>query len=208
MSDSQKTNINDRGENPAKSNPADSRKRIVSYAIPLLVFATLVALFIFGLHNDPTDLPAQRVGQSVPEFALPTLDDAGARVTPAQLLGKPYLLNVWATWCPTCYVEHPFLLKLAKEKGVRIIGVNYKDDAAKAHDYINKMGNPYELILVDSGRLGVDLGVYGAPETFVISADGKILYRRAGDVNESNWNDIIAPLMQDGKPVSLQGERQ
>ncbi len=171
----------------------------MKFIIPLLVFVVLVGFLLRGLFIDPRELPSQAIGRDVPAFALPTLDDANAVITPEQLKGKPYLLNVWATWCPTCYVEHPYLLQL-QQKGIRIVGVNYKDDTEKAKGYLQQMGNPYELVLVDEGRLGVDLGVYGAPETFLVNADGKILLRRAGDMNERVWQDEFLPLLEGQSP--------
>lgn len=165
------------------------------WLLPLALLALMLSLFVSGLHNDPTALPSVKVGKQIPAFELPTLDDPSVLVTPQQLLGQAYLLNVWATWCPTCYVEHPYLLKLAQDQGVRIIGINYKDDAEKARAYLQKLGNPYAQVLQDSGRFGIDLGVYGAPETFLISASGEILLRRAGDLNERVWQDEFLPLL-------------
>lgn len=166
------------------------------FLAPLLIFIGLLVLFFVGLGKDPTELPSVLTGKPMPAFALPVLGDETRTIGNADLAGKPYLLNLWATWCPTCYVEHPYLLQLAQQGKIRLIGLNYKDDRAKALQYLQRLGNPYETVLVDAdGMLGIDLGVYGAPETFLVSADGTILYRRAGDLNERIWQDEIVPLL-------------
>lgn len=166
------------------------------FLAPLLIFVALLVLFFFGLGKDPTELPSALQGKTMPAFSLPVLGEETRLLTDADLKGKPYLLNVWATWCPTCYVEHPYLLSLAQQGRIRLIGMNYKDEREKALQYLTRMGNPYETVIADAdGRLAIDLGVYGAPETFLVSADGVILYRRAGDVNERVWQDEIVPLL-------------
>jgi cytochrome c biogenesis protein CcmG/thiol:disulfide interchange protein DsbE len=107
------------------------------------------------------------------------------------------LLNVWATWCPACSVEHPYLVKLAKEKDVAIVGLNYKDDRNKALEWLSKLGDPYSINISDpEGRLGLDLGVYGAPETYVIDQQGIIRYRHVGIVDEKVWSQVLEPLMR------------
>lgn len=166
------------------------------YLVPLLIFALLVGVFWLGLGKDPTELPSALTGKPMPAFSLPVLGEEARQVSEQDLKGKPYLLNLWATWCPTCYVEHPYLLELAKQNRIRLIGLNYKDEREKALQYLSRLGNPYELTLVDAdGMLGINLGAYGAPETFLVSADGVILYRRAGDLNERIWQDEIVPLL-------------
>jgi len=133
----------------------------------------------------------------VPVFKLESLDQPGKTFDQSVLTdGKPLLLNVWATWCPTCRAEHQYLNTLAT-KGVRVVGLNYKDDRQKAINWLNTLGNPYALSLYDGdGMLGLDLGVYGAPETFLIDGHGIIRYRHAGDLNERVWNDEVKPLWQ------------
>ena len=166
-------------------------------AIPLALFLILALFLLRGLYMDPRELPSALEDKPLPEFALPVLQQPDRIVSKQDLLGKPFLINIWATWCPTCYVEHPYLHTLAKEKGVRIIGLNYKDEREKALNYLDKLGDPYELVLVDQkGRLGIDLGVYGAPETFLVSADGVILHRHAGDMNERVWQKEFLPRLQ------------
>jgi cytochrome c biogenesis protein CcmG/thiol:disulfide interchange protein DsbE len=130
----------------------------------------------------------------VPAFNLQDLAEQNKQYQQAIFTGQPMLLNVWATWCPTCYAEHQFLNQLA-EQGVKIIGLNYKDDRTKAVEWLNRLGNPYLITLYDGdGMLGLDLGVYGAPETFVIDAKGVIRYRHVGNVNADNWRESLQPL--------------
>ena len=147
--------------------------------IPLLGFGLLSVLLFRGLSLDPTALPAARLGQPFPEFAKPELQ-SGEAIGVADLSQRPALVNVWATWCYSCRVEHPYLLELASA-GVPIYGLNYKDDAVKARAWLTQLGDPYALNIVDvEGSLGLDLGVYGAPETYVIDRDGKIVHRHVG----------------------------
>lgn len=165
--------------------------------VPLAAFIVLSIFLWRGLYMDPRELPSVLENKPLPSFNLPVLQNKATIVSHTELIGKPFLINVWATWCPTCYVEHPYLHQLAEQKGVRIVGLNYKDDEKKALAYLDRLGNPYDLVLVDEkGRLGIDLGVYGAPETFLISAEGIILHRRAGEMNEKVWQTEFVPLLQ------------
>lgn len=170
--------------------------------IPLILFLLLAAALLWQLTrnangDDPTRLESALVGKPVPVFKLESLDQPGKTFDQSVLTdGKPLLLNVWATWCPTCRAEHQYLNTLAT-KGVRVVGLNYKDDRQKAINWLNTLGNPYALSLYDGvGMLGLDLGVYGAPETFLIDGHGIIRYRHAGDLNERVWNDEVKPLWQ------------
>lgn len=162
--------------------------------IPLAVFVVMAVLLLVGLKLDPNELPSVLIGKPVPEFSLPSLDDPGQNITPEDLKGKAYLLNVWATWCPSCKYEHPYLLKLA-EMGVPIYGINYKDDTDKARQLLEQTGNPYLRNIVDEeGILIMALGVYGAPETFIVDADGIIRYKLVGVVDEKVWTSEMAPI--------------
>ncbi|MGL6258006.1 DsbE family thiol:disulfide interchange protein [Vibrio sp. WXL103] len=169
--------------------------------VPLVAFLLLVGVFFIQLvknagGDDPTKLESVLVGQAVPEFRLEDLEQAGMQHDREIFVGQPLLLNVWATWCPTCYAEHTFLNQLA-EQGVKIVGLNYKDDRTKAIGWLRDLGNPYLISLFDGrGMLGLDLGVYGAPETFLIDAEGVIRYRHVGDVNARNWQDKLGPMYQ------------
>ncbi|NGZ13382.1 DsbE family thiol:disulfide interchange protein [Vibrio aestuarianus] len=169
--------------------------------IPLLAFLGLVAVFTTQLvknteGDDPTKLESVLIGKQIPEFRLEDLAEPGKLYDQSVFKGEPLLLNVWATWCPTCYAEHQYLNKLASD-GVKIIGLNYKDQRDKAVKWLNELGNPYLISLFDgNGMLGLDLGVYGAPETFLIDSDGVIRYRHVGDVNPTNWKDTLQPMYQ------------
>jgi len=168
--------------------------------IPLVLFLLLAAALMWQLTrnangDDPSKLESALVGKPVPVFKLESLDHPGKMYDQSVLRdGKPILLNVWATWCPTCHAEHQYLNTLA-EQGIRVVGLNYKDDRAKAIGWLNSLGNPYALSLYDGdGMLGLDLGVYGAPETFLIDGKGIIRYRHAGDMNDRVWNSEVKPL--------------
>ncbi|AFJ47229.1 DsbE family thiol:disulfide interchange protein [Shimwellia blattae] len=170
--------------------------------IPLAVFLVIAALLLWQLArnaggDDPTRLESALIGQPVPAFRLESLDTPGKYYQSTLLAGgKPVLLNVWATWCPTCRAEHEYLNQLAA-RGVRVIGLNYKDDGHKAREWLTTLGNPYVLSLSDaSGMLGLDLGVYGAPETFLIDGNGIIRYRHAGDLNARVWETTLRPLWE------------
>lgn len=163
--------------------------------IPLFIFMVLALLFWRGLGIDPSHMPSALVDKAVPPFSLTTVKDETRRVDESIFKGKVSLLNVWATWCVTCRVEHPFLVQLA-EQGVPIYGVNYKDDVAEARKWLKTLHDPYILSVVDSdGRLGIDLGVFGAPETYVVDAEGIIRHRHVGVVDERVWRQTLAPLM-------------
>ncbi|MDX1706661.1 DsbE family thiol:disulfide interchange protein [Pseudidiomarina sp.] len=169
--------------------------RWVVLALPLLVFLLLVGFLLRGLFSDPTELSSALVGKPVPQFELPDIYNPDVVYTEEVLQGRPMLLNVWATWCPTCRAEHDYLNQLAVQ-GVYIVGLNYKDDSrAKAVNWLNTLGDPYQLNLFDErGMVAIDLGVYGAPETFLIDADGYIQYRHVGDVNERVWSSTLKPM--------------
>lgn len=164
--------------------------------VPLALFLG-IALFLYrGLFLDPSELPSALIGKPFPAFALPSVTEPGKTITQADLLGKPALVNVWATWCPSCRVEHPFLNRL-REQGVLIHGVNYKDDNSAAQKWLGELHNPYQLNIADAaGTLGLDMGVYGAPETFFVDAKGIIRHKYVGVIDEQVWRSTLAPIYQ------------
>lgn len=163
--------------------------------VPLLVFIVLAALFWRGLSLDPSEMPSALVDRPLPNFELPRLADPQQTITKQEVIGKPVLLNVWGTWCVACRVEHPFLVQLA-EQGVPIYGINYKDDSEAARQWLVDLGDPYVANIVDAdGRFGIDLGVFGAPETYVVDAQGVIRYKHVGVVDEKVWVEHLAPIL-------------
>lgn len=168
-----------------------------SLFVPLGVFVLIIGIGFAGFSlNDPHQLPSALLGKPFPSFEATLLEDPQRRVTRDDLLGSPVLVNVWATWCPTCKAEHDELLWIGETTGLRIVGVNYKDDAAKARIWLESYGNPYDMVIQDpDGSLGVELGVYGAPETFLLDASGKVIYKRVGDINPRIWRDELGPLV-------------
>jgi cytochrome c biogenesis protein CcmG/thiol:disulfide interchange protein DsbE len=161
--------------------------------VPLFIFSLLAALLYSGLDGDPTELPTALIGKPVPPFELAELHD-GRKLNRQDLIGEVALLNVWATWCISCRAEHPTFMKIAKE--IPIYGLNYKDDDVKARQWLKNLGDPYRLTIVDTkGRLGLDLGVYGAPETYVIDRKGIIRHKRVGVVDDRIWQQEILPIV-------------
>jgi len=183
-------------------------------ALPFLIFAGLAGLFFYSLQTgDPSKLPSAMIGKPVPEFTLAPLDGLKAAdgapmqsFTAADLAeGQPTIVNVFASWCVPCLEEHPMLMALANDTDLRLYGINYKDDPASARRFLGRYGNPYARAGADrSGRVAIDFGVYGVPETYVISGDGKIAYRHVGPLTEKAINEKILPLMH--KPADKPSE--
>lgn len=168
------------------------------FIVPLIIFAALGLLLAYGLNLDPRKIPSPLIGKSLPAFSLPTVADPARKVGRDDMLGRVYLLNVWASWCVACRQEHPFLNELARNKTVAIIGLNYKDKREDALGWLGSLGNPYELSLSDTdGRLGIDLGVYGVPETFVIDKQGVIRYKQIGPLTPEDWEQKLLPLVRE-----------
>lgn len=165
------------------------------WILPVSVFAFIFLLLAKGLSLDPRLLPSTQIGKTLPEFSLPALNHPAEKRHKQDLVGQPFLLNVWASWCQACVQEQVFLMDLA-DQGVPIVGLNYKDKPADARHWLKEWGNPYQEVLEDlQGRVAMDLGVYGAPETFVIDAQGKILYRHVGVLDAESWHNTVQPLL-------------
>ena len=168
------------------------------FVIPIALFALLGVLLWSGLALDPRKTPSPLIGKPLPAFALPTLANPKRSLSPNDLRGRVYLLNVWASWCTACRQEHPVLLEIARQKGAPIVGLNYKDQRADALSWLKDLGDPYETSIVDlEGRFGIELGVYGVPETFVIDKEGVIRYKHIGPVTIETWQDKLLPLVRE-----------
>lgn len=173
-------------------------KRLVLF-IPLILFAGISVVLYFGLGRDPNDLPSNLIGKPVPAFHLPSLEAPGQTLSHDQLIGQPYILNVWASWCSTCVVEFPVLHAL-KARGIKIVGLNYKDSTDEAMNVLKELKNPYWLNVMDSdGRYAINLGVYAAPESFVVDAQGIIRHKVVGEITDTIWKTQLAPYFPNHK---------
>ncbi|MBH0064190.1 DsbE family thiol:disulfide interchange protein [Psychrobacter sp. SZ93C1] len=165
------------------------------FVIPLIVFLGFVVMLYMRL-GKPTDIVTNTaLERPVPTFELPLLSDTSRIMTNENLPDKPFLMNIWGSWCPTCIIEHPFLMQL-EERGVNLVGVNYKDDIGDALGYLNRGGDPFSMSIQDlSGQFALDLGLTGAPETFIVDGEGIIRQHIIGEINESNWQSRITPCL-------------
>ncbi|NUZ07134.1 DsbE family thiol:disulfide interchange protein [Piscinibacter koreensis] len=167
------------------------------FLIPLAAFVVLLGFLLVGLRLNPREVPSPLIDKPAPAFALPRLDDTTQTIRPADLRGKPWILNVWASWCVACREEHPLLVDFAKRNLVPIYGLNYKDQQADALGWLARFGNPYTASLFDAdGRVGIDFGVYGVPETFVIDGAGVIRLKHIGPLTPDVIETRIVPLLR------------
>lgn len=168
------------------------------FLLPLGIFAVLVVFLAIGLKLDPREVPSPLIGKPAPTFALARLDQADQTIRRDDLLGKVWVLNVWASWCGACRDEHPILVEYARTREVPIYGLNYKDERADGLGWLQRLGNPYEASLYDhDGRVGIDYGVYGVPETFVIDKTGTIRMKHIGPVTPEVLANKIRPLIKE-----------
>jgi len=173
---------------------------MIKYLLPMIVFVLLTALFVSGLHKDPSVVPSPLIGKPVPAFTLPQLDNDHASLTEQDLKGDVVLLNVWGSYCIPCRQEHPLLLELAKNNAVKIYGLDYADDRADARNWLKNFGNPFNKVAFDENRrVSIDFGVYGVPETYVIDRQGIIRYKKVGAISEDLLKSTILPLVQELK---------
>lgn len=170
---------------------------MMRFLLPLGIFVVLVVFLAIGLGLDPREVPSPLIGKPAPAFALARLDDAGQTIRREDMLGKVWILNVWASWCGACREEHPILVEYARKKEVTILGLNYKDERADGLEWLRRLGNPYEASLYDrDGRVGIDFGVYGVPETFVIDQNGVIRLKHIGTITPAVLATKIEPLLK------------
>ena len=162
---------------------------------PLAIFVLLVGFLAAGLQLNPREVPSPLVGKPAPAFELPVLQQTGSLFSPASMRGKVWLLNVWASWCASCRDEHPLLVDLSKQGVLPVLGLNYKDKNEDARRWLAQFGDPYQLSVVDAdGRIGIDYGVYGVPETYLIDAEGVIRYKQIGAITAAILEQKILPL--------------
>jgi cytochrome c biogenesis protein CcmG/thiol:disulfide interchange protein DsbE len=169
----------------------------VQFLIPLAIFAVLAGFLYRGLYLDPREVPSPLINKPAPEFALTQLDKPDLTLRRADMLGKVWMLNVWASWCEACRDEHPHLVEFAKLKALPIYGLDYKDQREPARQWLADRGNPYDASLFDAdGRVGIDFGVYGVPETFIIDKQGVIRFKQIGALTPAVLQDKVLPLLR------------
>lgn len=181
--------------NPNSRQTMNNKQLKVWFLIPLIIFVGLIVMLFFRL-GQPTQVETNTaLERPVPSFELPLLSDTSRIVDNSVLPKQPFLLNIWGSWCPTCIIEHPFLMQL-EERGVTLVGVNYKDEIGDALGYLNDHGDPFVMSVQDSeGSFALDLGLTGAPETFVVDGQGVIRQHIVGELNEENWQAQVAPCL-------------
>ena len=168
---------------------------------PIGLLAGLIVLFVFGLQNDPKRIPSVLIGKKAPMFALNSLNKDGSistsKINSTSLTGQVWLLNVFASWCVTCQIEHKHLMKIAKmNPNLMLVGLAYKDNPTATADWLKKFGDPYSMVLIDrEGLTGIDWGVYGVPETFIINNDGAIVYKNIGAIDENFYKNETEPFL-------------
>ena len=172
---------------------------MIGRLLPVLIFLALGILLAAGLKiaDHKTELPSPLIGKKIPEFSLPLLGRDDVTITQDELIGTPFLLNVWASWCVTCRVEHPVIEELANSGLLRVVGLNYRDETADALAWLDHFGNPYELNIADiTGRTAIDFGVYAAPESFLVDPDGNIVFKQIGAVTPAVIENEIVPRLE------------
>ncbi|MCK5747896.1 MAG: DsbE family thiol:disulfide interchange protein [Oricola sp.] len=172
-------------------------RRIV-FIFPILVFAIIGAFFAYGLTRDPSNIPSQLIDRPLPSFDLPGVEGLPEGLSTDDLKGEVALLNVFASWCVSCHIEHPILMELAKSEAVSIYGLNWKDKPGDGKAWLDRYGNPYARVGDDrEGRVAIDLGVTGAPETFVIDREGRVRFKVTGPITEQYWIQTLQPLIEE-----------
>lgn len=167
------------------------------YLVPLVIFGLLIAVLVIGLGKDPSLLPSPLLEKPAPQFELPSVTDPTITVGSANYENQMAVVNVWATWCVGCRQEHGFLMHLAEANTIPIYGLNWRDNLPEAQRFLAQLGDPYVDSAFDGdGRVGIDWGVYGAPETFLVGADGTVLFKQLGPLNEALWQQNFVPLIE------------
>ena len=174
--------------------------------LPLALFVLIAITGLTGFYlGDRDKLPSSLIDRPFPNFEAVELLDGAKSISTQDLLGKPVLVNVWATWCPTCLSEHQSLMNIRRKTDLLMVGINYKDNPEKAISWLDQQGNPFHLNIVDqNGELGIDLGVYGAPETYLVDANGVIRYRHVSVLDETVWAEEFLPAIAELRAESAQ----
>jgi cytochrome c biogenesis protein CcmG/thiol:disulfide interchange protein DsbE len=185
---------------PPDAAPASGGRKLLA-ALLAAGFAALVLLLGWGVSQsdrpDRESLPSPLIGKPAPEFSLPVLHDSAYRVGSEELRGKPYLMNVWGSWCPACQVEHPVLARYAETKRIRVVGYNWKDEPEDALRWLEQFGNPYWVVITDyEGGTAIEWGIYGAPETFLVDAEGIVRWKHVGPLTDELIDDVVAPMVE------------
>ena len=168
----------------------------LKFFLPIIAFAGLVIIFYRGLYNDPTLVPSPFIGKPAPGFSLPSLQDPDATISSDDMLGEPVLFNVWASWCAGCAQEHEMLMQIAQQGAIPIYGLNWKDERSAGLKWLQRLGDPYVAVAFDYDNVtGIDWGVYGAPETFLLDGNGTILHKVIGPLTPTIWRDELQPLI-------------
>jgi cytochrome c biogenesis protein CcmG/thiol:disulfide interchange protein DsbE len=171
---------------------------VTRFALPLVVFVLMVGLLGYGLRLDPKKVPSPLIDKPAPEFSLSMLGTPSRQLSTKDMSGQVWVLNVWASWCVSCRAEHAVITALANRNLVTVVGLNYKDEPADATRWLEQFGNPYATSVIDrDGRVGIDWGVYGVPETFIIGADGMIKYKHIGPVTHESLEQTILPILKE-----------
>jgi len=175
----------------------------IKFLIPLIIFVVVCGFLTIGLNLDPKKVPSPLINKPIPSFTLNQLINSEKKFTNRDLLGKVWLLNIWASWCPACRDEHPLLMEIAKNNSIPIIGLNWKDDKKAAINVLKKTGNPYQLSIFDpNNKVGIDFGVYGAPESFIIDKKGIIRYKHIGPLNSKTWYNQLLPIIKQYQQIN------
>jgi cytochrome c biogenesis protein CcmG/thiol:disulfide interchange protein DsbE len=168
------------------------------FLLPLGLFVVLLGFLAVGLNRDPREVPSPLIGKPAPDFLVPQLGTPGMTFSPKEMLGKVWLLNVWASWCVSCRQEHPVLVEYSKSHDINVIGLDYKDQRVDGMRWLSQFGNPYKLSAFDAdGRVGINYGVYGVPETYLIDKAGTIRYKQIGPITPEVMDNKILPMIKD-----------
>ena len=172
-------------------------KPVLKYLLPLGIFLVLAGFLAAGLKLDPREVPSPLINKPAPAFSLPQLADASKKFSPEEMRGQVWLLNVWSSWCSACREEHPVLMDMVSGGQIPLVGLDYKDTDAEGSAVLAQAGNPYKTVATDAdGRVGIDYGVYGVPETYVIDKAGIIRYKQIGPITDEVLRDKIIPLIK------------